>query len=643
MESKLLDVAGSVIDLLPSRKTQKTDWMVTFTLDDGTDSCKARFFAPQNALPPVNGRGDVVLLRKARVQRVNGAILLVSSLETSWTIFPTGEIPPKLPPFNATITHTRSQKSSLPTAAELQIVIDLKCRENSHKFTAPPDAETLERLTAPRNKFALVKDLVVDRFYDLVGQVVKIWRQHDTWVELYLTDYTSNEFIYNYADPNEDSDEEDESRYYSRQSSHWMGPFGKRTILVDVYNPHAQWTSENVKPGNFVLLRNINTKYKDGHCLQGKLRTVKFSEDRIDISVLDASNDRVRDVLRRKQSYLKDRKASKKRQTSASQSGTVLQGRNGNQSDRRESDEAVRDRRIERPGEKRKSDSAEAETTKAPLTRNQARKKRKKEKLQHKKAQSEKPQSERQAPRAGTVARDPLRQINTNIRCARQDHPARSVADIVDTAITHKRKLDNGEIITLPFYNKKSRSVVRIVDFRPAKLEDFTFRERVSEFDVLKQSSSDDVDASVGSSSEGDSEDDGGSGLGTGAISYKWTWAFDLFVEDANAGVPTGQRERMVVKVCEDDAVFLLKMDPVDLHADESALNRLREKLFLLWGDLEERKLKKMEDGDEDPDMQDEPIRAQPFSMWVQEYGIRRKGTEVDYLRNMRLTETTII
>ncbi len=46
----------------------------------------------------------------------------------------------------------------------------------------------------------------------------------------------------------------------------------------------------------------------------------------------------------------------------------------------------------------------------------------------------------------------------------------------------------------------------------------------------------------------------------------------------------------MTVYIANGDAEFLLKLDAENLHTNPQALAALREKLFLLWGDLEEQK-----------------------------------------------------
>lgn len=72
--------------------------------------------------------------------------------------------------------------------------------------------------------------------------------------------------------------------------------------------------------------------------------------------------------------------------------------------------------------------------------------------------------------------------------------------------------------VVLPFNNIKYRAVVRVVDFRPNTLEEFTYLRRPSEYGALS-------DCSESSDDEADPSDD----------SAKWEWRFKLLLEDASA------------------------------------------------------------------------------------------------------------
>ena len=77
--------------------------------------------------------------------------------------------------------------------------------------------------------------------------------------------------------------------------------------------------------------------------------------------------------------------------------------------------------------------------------------------------------------------------------------------------------------------------------------------------------------------------------------------------------------------------------DPTDLREDATLLNQLREKLYILWGDLEEqkrqedtgeRKAKRKKLDSEDEETQ-KPSNL-PFSCCLQEYGALREGGRAD-------------
>lgn len=66
------------------------------------------------------------------------------------------------------------------------------------------------------------------------------------------------------------------------------------------------------------------------------------------------------------------------------------------------------------------------------------------------------------------------------------------------------------------------------------------------------------------------------------------------------------------------------------LRKSPTALADLREKLFLLWGDLEERKARKSTilthiDGNSQPTKKEEPQKNKAFQCCLKEYGVKRK------------------
>ena len=639
-ETGSVNVIGVVIDCLPMAPTRKTDWMLTCSLDDGTTGAygsKLRFFGAPKDLPPINQHGDVAVIRGLR--RLNGAFtMLISNSLTKWTVFRGGDIPISLPSFTASVGCLKNGLSPVVTAAEMQYVINLKIGQDPSKFIAPPTQEIQKKMENPRGKFSTLNGVCTDKFYDLVGQVIKMYPVNDV-LEVYLSDYTTNNLLFNY-DYQEPNDPEFE--YASDVKRRWPGPFGQQTVQVTLFQPHAGYARTHIFENEFVLLRNVHIKYNTysaNNRLEGVLHANKFYPDDINVSKLEIEDERVKKVLKAKLAYEKQFKSQR---AQANASASKKRAPDANSSVAGESAEP------KQPNPQSKS----------------ARKKRRKEKLEREKALRDGTGNDQKSPPkdgAGAAGppqgcaplkRQPKFELNPSIRCKTPEYPIRSVADILDRAITHRRKLLDGTEVVMPFANYRSRSVVRVVDFKPPNLADFAFRRRKSEYDVLKGKGSDDgsddgTDASASSSSESESEGSEGFSGAPSSTSYEWVWAFNLLLEDANEGVPAtqpgGRRERMVAKVCEDDAVHLLKLDACDLHANPQDLAKLREKLFLLWGDLEERKAKAIEEGSPSGDMQEKPVTARPFPAWFKEYGVRRKGTEADYVRNFRLTDTTIM
>jgi protection of telomeres protein 1 len=163
----------------------------------------------------------------------------------------------------------------------------------------------------------------------------------------------------------------------------------------------------------------------------------------------------------------------------------------------------------------------------------------------------------------------------------------------------------------------KYRTIVRVVDFFPPNIADFAVP-----YKPRRNS------ASPPSSSEDEDEDD----ITPETRGIKWEWRFCLLVEDDKVA-PGQARDRIKLFVSGAEAEFLLKLDAVkcvfhslipgskiltfySLRKNRSMLNRLKEKLCILWGDLEEYKNGGMPDGPQKGPSQ------RPFTCCVKEYGV---------------------
>ena len=321
-----LDVMGVVIDYLPPAKSRGSDWMSTFTLVDNTTSYtgeKVRFFRPNETdLPSFRSTGDVIILRNVKIKDWSGMKIVLSGRSSTWVVFHHSSIPRSLPDLQPILELSKLARVPEPNTYEIRYAITLcnsqdrssysaRISQNSSTDAGPPNAPT-SVVPGQKLKFSLIKDIGISSYYDIVGQVVKLYPD-DIKTELYVTDYTSNGLLYNYewgrvAD--DGAEREGDVYGYAPKTTkkNWQGPFGRLTLSVTLWSPHSQWTQANVKEGDFVFLRNIHIKWSRDSKIEGVLHSDRQWPERVDISVLDSketADDRVKDVLRRKRDYIK--------------------------------------------------------------------------------------------------------------------------------------------------------------------------------------------------------------------------------------------------------------------------------------------------------------------------------------------------
>jgi hypothetical protein len=190
----------------------------------------------------------------------------------------------------------------------------------------------------------------------------------------------------------------------------------------------------------------------------------------------------------------------------------------------------------------------------------------------------------------------------------------------------------NGESVQLPlpFVNIHYRIQAKVVDFFPSSIEQFARPKLTSEFDILSD------DGISGSDSGGESD--------ARNTSNEWEWRFFLKVEDATAS-KNEKGQSVWILVDNPAAQCLVDMDASDLKSDPEKLDTLRQRLFTLWGELEERKSqqeaavaeRKLNNAmhDRPPESSDDEGQAQkklqpleqvanrPFSCCVRQYGVK--------------------
>lgn len=323
-----VNLMGVVTDFLAPCISRGTDSMSSFSIADSSyggvydDGLKVRFFRPlASEMPAIRGTGDVVLLRGIKVKEWKGMTIGLSTRGTSWVVFPAESIPTKAPLSAVQLKNVKQARGLAPTLCEMQYAISLCNSRDRSTFTAPsfpPTGSAVAPLPLDppstvqwRDKFSLVKDVNVDTFYDLVGQVVRLYPTSGR-VELYFTDYTGNCLLWNYLEP-DDGDgsgrEGDEYNYSAGNSAKrkWNGPYGKMTLTVTLWGNNACFGQQHIKENDFVHLRNVHIKWSKDAKVEGSLHADRRYPDRIDVTILANNEDdnRVKDVLRRKRDYQK--------------------------------------------------------------------------------------------------------------------------------------------------------------------------------------------------------------------------------------------------------------------------------------------------------------------------------------------------
>ncbi|KAL3495762.1 hypothetical protein BJX62DRAFT_222402 [Aspergillus germanicus] len=171
-----------------------------------------------------------------------------------------------------------------------------------------------------------------------------------------------------------------------------------------------------------------------------------------------------------------------------------------------------------------------------------------------------------------------------------------SLYDILNNK-SHNHKSPEGLEYRLPFQNLIYLSTVRVVDHYPHRLEDFAVlqEQRSLAYDKKRDPAS-------------------------ARTIKKWEWRFCLLVEDVSPPAPGQPKARTRLFVSDLDAQYLLNLSADDLRSKPTILDNLREKLFILWGNLHELKTKALEDGAKSPGLSS--LKSVPFNCCIKEYGV---------------------
>ncbi|KAF5602791.1 protection of telomeres 1 [Fusarium pseudocircinatum] len=609
----LVNVYGLISGFRDAMKTKGTDYKCQVRLFDSSvdDDGWIAFdiFRPEEELPNP-GCGD-----SQKVQSYGSAgPSLLSTYNTKISQYKATKIPRSPSEASCALCPASGPKDTPPGNKENAFVSAIYHSIDKSRL---PNEEMFETMVvASRNvkdKFKLLQDVQEGCFCDIVAQVVRPPHDGGDKMTLWVSDYTENPFFHNFSigfDESSIGRDGDPFGYTDKYTmaanpSAWPGPFGKRCIQITCWEPHATALRDrDMGTLPWVLIKNLQIRLgHSGANLEGFLREDRDPHGpKIGIRMVNSNPDSENFDLRAKEAL------QRKRQYERLKKGQA-----------REIKEALR------VGQKRKhggESKTEQKKDNAKSRRNEKRSKTKTNK-----------QGEAREPTEQDVV--PSVDLNIRVKCENEDKPASPIAEITKV-VQHETTIDDVLIkLPLPFVNLNYRANVRVVDFSPANLADFAYPKKESEYEDL----SDDGEESL-SNSETEAEDEQPiqRTLDDFTKARNWEWRFFLELEDA-AVAEKHKKQRLWVAVDNQSAQLLTGLDACNLRRDKQVLVNLRDKMFTLWGNLEEKKAAAQEaarkgnpPADSDDEDQQEPelknsgktqLTNRAFPCCIKQYGIK--------------------
>ncbi|KAH6686162.1 hypothetical protein F5X68DRAFT_240465 [Plectosphaerella plurivora] len=562
----------------------RNDYKATVTLFDlsthGHGDIFLNIFKPEKDQIPLVGAGDIVIMLRVKVQKFRSDPLsLITNAQSAILVYEASKIPP----------HPASIR---PALREPSTIENMRLAETAEVYSswmyqkvdksAIPDVETFN-LAASRSmnikdKFSLLENVRQDKFYNIVAQIVRPPYDLMDKATIWVTDYTENESFFNRS-PDSLADDSIDDVADSAPSG---DPYG----YTNRYRPVKHAAAEPIAFGPH------GKRCMQVTCYEPHATKVR---DLVSGSWVLLNNVQVKYGSNGSnlEGFLREDRGT----THARVQVDLLKLRKEG-IDPRLKDALRRKRDYEasqttEPGEvqlgKRQRQAEQPESK--PLTAKQKRNKRRKKEQQEKR-------------------KEPLRKrsLRTSTRVITETTTHRTTSAM-------RQPLE----LRLPFNCVKYRANVRVVDFYPQELEDFASWRKISEYDCLDGSSTSSI-------SDGDLDGD----------RVFWEWRFALQLQDA---AKTSASTWVVVDNM--DAQLLLSFKACDLRDNPNKLSLLRERLFLLWGNLEEIKtLKQQREKDKRRKVHDMPpdssdaeaapkdngsfvLNNRPFSCCIRQYGIK--------------------
>jgi protection of telomeres protein 1 len=669
------------IDYLEPAKTRGTDYTMKMTLHDpyfveGIGLKMQPFFKSLEEAPKVQNQGDVIIFRNAvTYEHPSFGKIAMWSWNTTWAVLEYESLSNSTAEDCSDVVvhrcNTRGRQAPMPSVEEIKYAKAILDLETPSQWPAPAPRTALSVNTTivasggvPQplpTKHRVISQLVIPEnnrcYVDLTVEVRRMY-ETDIRVELAVTDWSENANLYNYiydkSDPDRVYDFGDQYGYASNSHKGWPAPWGKRSMTIVLWSPHREYAISKIKTGAVIQLRNVHIKLdKNGGKIEGILHGDNIHPDRIMVSVVQnpatesESNETIKELLRRKRDHEEFCKRHDLPFVRDAQPSKLQQWH-----DKRKY------LNNSKPGQDEGANDSPDEV--------KSRNRKKKEKQRARAA------AQRAGKRTDTFKGDDMATSsvapNAHVRTDAISAALVRVSEILSLKLL-ARTTPEGQCWIAPFQNCKYKSKVRVVGFLPHRVEDFAVRVRMNQYGALSDGGSAVSDAS----SEGsdvemtDADKDDGTD-GEHDADTRWEWRFALVIEDANpkplaaknqtSSMNGHEQQRLVLVVSGMDADYLLRDEACNLrkHAKKFAL--LKERLFVLWGDLLEKFEESQADNAETPVVDNgsrsggyagENIKAssQPFECFISEYGVKRDaqsdGSQVEHWeRCFKMVQTSI-
>ncbi|CAP95093.1 Pc21g01960 [Penicillium rubens Wisconsin 54-1255] len=334
------NVLGVVVDKLSLFRTRGSSACITFTIKDSNfdaptwqGGLKTKYFNDDESHLPNVELNDVVLLRNVRVtiyQNRPTAVVSQNSI-VPWAIFrpePSLSSSPFITsgpiPFEPSLKEKDQAQSLLDRVSAERTPVQQPMTRSVTAFQQP--AHVQASVPSPKSgglpcipiQFAKDRQLC-----QLLGQVVDLNTYDSERCVLYLTDFTENEQLVDYKKPGEDDDSgpEGDRFNYIHKTKNWPGPWGKLTIQVTLWEPHATYARAHLKPGDITLITYARIKGAQRGGLEAAVHEDRRYPEKIHVRKVDGGDDeRVRELMNRRTEYWKihgepkaDTKKAKKR------------------------------------------------------------------------------------------------------------------------------------------------------------------------------------------------------------------------------------------------------------------------------------------------------------------------------------------